>query len=409
MAVDDLWYLKTKGSDGKRLPTRRHGRGKRWRVRWEDPETGKPRTELFERKPDADARDAELRSDIQRGRYIDPRAGQVTVAEYVEQWRHQQLHEASTAQRIENQVRKHVVPVLGQMQLRQVRSSHIKHWVKDRSTKLEPSTLRVIYTTCLVAPFRQAVIDRLIGSTPCMGIQLPELDGRPYFIPTAQQVYDLADALDERYRPIPLLAAGCGWRASEIFGAERNDDPSLNTVDFLRREAHVRQQVRVVIGRRPHLVAPKTQLSRRTNELPDVVGEALARHLERFPPVTVVMDDETNPRKAVRRPVKLLFTTARGGPLTTARWAYGWPIAVAKVGLPKGFGLHGLRHYFATVLIHGGTNVKSVQLAMGHSKPTVTLDTYTGYWPDAVDTTRSLLNAALTLGEEAVGEEVADS
>ncbi len=54
-----------------------------------------------------------------------------------------------------------------------------------------------------------------------------------------------------------------------------------------------------------------------------------------------------------------------------------------------------LRHYFATVLIFGGTNVKTVQLAMGHTTPTVTLNTYVGYWPDAVDQTRSLVESAL--------------
>ncbi|WP_165947386.1 transposase family protein [Micromonospora sp. 15K316] len=34
MAVDDLWYLSKRGQDGKRLPSRRHGQGKRWRVRF---------------------------------------------------------------------------------------------------------------------------------------------------------------------------------------------------------------------------------------------------------------------------------------------------------------------------------------------------------------------------------------
>ena len=41
MAVDDLWYLRKRDpATGERLPSQRHGRGKRWRVRWIDPETG---------------------------------------------------------------------------------------------------------------------------------------------------------------------------------------------------------------------------------------------------------------------------------------------------------------------------------------------------------------------------------
>ena len=68
-----------------------------------------------------------------------------------------------------------------------------------------------------------------------------------------------------------------------------------------------------------------------------------------------------------------------------------------KAGLPGGFGLHGLRHFFATSLIHAGASVKTVQLACGHSSPVVTLNTYVGEWPEAVDRTRAIMDAALRL------------
>lgn len=32
---------------------------------------------------------------------------------------------------------------------------------------------------------------------------------------------------------------------------------------------------------------------------------------------------------------------------------------------------------------------------MGHTTPTVTLNTYVGYWPDAIDQTRTLVDTAL--------------
>lgn len=80
-------------------------------------------------------------------------------------------------------------------------------------------------------------------------------------------------------------------------------------------------------------------------------------------------------------------------PFTT--WSHIWRPAREAAGLPEGFGLRDLRHYYATVLIFGGENVKTVQLAMGHPTPTITLNTYVGYWPDAVSSTRSLVDAAL--------------
>jgi integrase len=54
-----------------------------------------------------------------------------------------------------------------------------------------------------------------------------------------------------------------------------------------------------------------------------------------------------------------------------------------------------LRHYFATLLIHNGASVKTAQLALGHSTPTITLNSYAQEWPDALDRTRALVDAAL--------------
>jgi integrase len=73
----------------------------------------------------------------------------------------------------------------------------------------------------------------------------------------------------------------------------------------------------------------------------------------------------------------------------------------AQVGLPDRWGFHGLRHYFATLLIHGGASVKTVQLALGHSSPTVTLNEYVHEWPDVLDRTRALVDAALFVRETA--------
>jgi hypothetical protein len=54
MAVDDLWYLpKRDPASGDRLPAKRHGKGKRWRVRYAD-DTGATVTKLFDKTVDAE-------------------------------------------------------------------------------------------------------------------------------------------------------------------------------------------------------------------------------------------------------------------------------------------------------------------------------------------------------------------
>lgn len=386
MAVDDLWFRTKLGADGKKIPTQRHGRGKRWRVRWNDPETGLPRSESWDRKPDADRRDANIQADISRGQYIDTAAGKVTVREFAEDWRGQQSHRASTAERVERAFRLHVYPALGDLELRKVRPSHIRSWKADLSKVLAGSSLGVVFVD-LKAMFTDAMQDRLLGFHPFAGVAPPSVETEERFIPSPEQIAALAEALPPRYRPIPFLAAGTGLRPSELRGLE------LSNMNFLAREVRVEQQLLWSRAAGVHIAKPKTATSRRTVELPQVVIDVLAASLESYPSQTLRLPDLRDPRKPETRSVRLVFTTETGGALYGGSWSGTWSRAVRRAGLPSGFGLHGLRHYFATLLIHNGKSVKTVQMALGHSKPSITLDTYTHEWPDSHDRTRDIVDA----------------
>ena len=124
---------------------------------------------------------------------------------------------------------------------------------------------------------------------------------------------------------------------------------------------------------------------------------ALKQRLELYPPVEMEIWDRTNPdkRKHHRRIARLLFTTTYGRPIHRSSWADIWAPAARTAGIPKGAGLHSLRHYFATLLIPNGASVKRVQLALGHSTPTITLNTYVGEWPDTEQESSAIMDAAL--------------
>lgn len=51
--------------------------------------------------------------------------------------------------------------------------------------------------------------------------------------------------------------------------------------------------------------------------------------------------------------------------------------------------LHTLRHTFASNLIASGCDVVTVQRALGHSQPSITLNVYSHLWPSAEDRTRA--------------------
>ena len=57
--------------------------------------------------------------------------------------------------------------------------------------------------------------------------------------------------------------------------------------------------------------------------------------------------------------------------------------------------MHDLRHFYASVLIKHRESVKTVQKRLGHSKASITLDTYTHLWPNDEDTTRAAVESVL--------------
>jgi integrase len=365
-------------------------------VRWRD-ESGQQRKRNFSKRdgnnPDRDAAafDAKMKAALDAGTALDLRAGKLLVREYAAHYRKDLLHRNSTAERLDRVFRLHVDPLpLGRLPMTQVRPSHMRAWVKDRSQVLAPSTLAVVWSN-LTSMFNASVTDRVIGVSPCAGVKLPGIPRHDHYIPGAEQVHALATALPPRYSPIIYLAAGSGLRGAEITGLE------LGAVDFRQREIDVFQQLVCVTGIEPYLGPPKTRGSARTVEMPSVTAAAVARHVERFPPSEVEIWDRTDPdqRKHRRRKARLLFVTLAGRPIHRATWAQLWGPAARQVGIPRGTGLHCLRHYFATLLIHHGVGVKRVQIALGHSTPMITLNTYAGEWPDTDDHARTIVDSAL--------------
>jgi len=408
MSIYDRWH-KTRPSPGDEpcrehgrsktatlYPTADHGKGDRWQVRWRD-ENGVQRKKNFAKRdgidPDkcAAAFDAKTKRELDTGTSLDIAAGQLKVRDYGAEWRKNLLHRDSTAQRFQRVFRIHVDPLpLGGLPMTRVRPMHLRAWVKDRSEVIAPSTLAVVWGN-VNSMFSAAVADRVISISPCTSVALPDVPHHPHYIPSDEQVHQLAAALPERFAPIIYDAAGCGHRQGEIMGLE------LDSIDFDACEIDITQQLICVTGQEPYLGPPKTKTSVRTTKVPAVTIAALARHIERFPPAETEIWDRTDPdkRKHHRRVARLVFTTAGGRPIPRSSWANLWAPAARAAGIPKGNGVHTLRHYFATRLIHNGASVKRVQLALGHSSPMITLNTYVGEWPDTDSETSSIIDAAL--------------
>jgi hypothetical protein len=176
MSIYDRWWKTQRQADGsvKRVPSSDHGCAKRWQVRWRD-ETGRQHKRNFSKRDgknperDASAFDAKMKAALDAGTALDLAAGKMLVREYAALYRKDLLHRDSTAERLDRVFRLHVDPLpLGRLRMTQVRPSHMRAWVKDRSQVLAPSTLAVVWSN-LTSMFNAAVTDRIIGVSPCAG------------------------------------------------------------------------------------------------------------------------------------------------------------------------------------------------------------------------------------------------
>lgn len=382
MAVVDLWF---KGPRGQRVPSSRHGRGRRYRVDYTD-DKGDDTSQSFHRLTDAKDFWAKVRTDINEGTYVDREAGRVTFREYAEEWRGNQVHAESTAEQIDSHFPRHVYPRIGAKHLKDCKHSTIQGLVRHMQDSLAPSTVEVVYRY-VAAVFRAAALDGKIPRTPCVNITLPTITKKRIVPMELDAVEALVEAMPARHQALCDEGIEGGLRQGEAFGLE------VCHIDFLRRTLLVEQQLQYLPGQKPFLKLPKSEKVRNV-PVGHVYIDRLAAHLAEFPAREVEIVDKTGPRSVIRI-AKLVHTTSEGRPWTRARYSERvWQPAMEKAEL-VGPTFHDLRHFYASMLIANGASVTQVQHRLGHATATETLNTYSHLWPDEDDRTRDIVDSVL--------------
>src|SRR6185312_3046485 len=245
--IEDRWFRTVAGPDGKqaKAPRARNATGRRWRVRYEDPD-GNERSRSFDKKAEADAFKTEVDAELKRGTYRDPDAGRIALRKYAEEWLKVQTFDTVTREAVETRMRLHIFPDLGKWRLDELarRPSLIKVWLAG--LRLAPSTAAKVFSH-LNSVMLAAALDGRISVNPCAGLgrQLPQATRRQLRPWTRQQAAAVRSALPSRLAAVVDAGTGLGLRQSEIFGL------SVDEIDFLRRQVHIRRQVKLV-GGRPH-------------------------------------------------------------------------------------------------------------------------------------------------------------
>jgi integrase len=368
--VEDRWV-----KDGQR--TARYGKGRRWRARYLDPDVSE-RSRSFDRKLDAERFLAEVEHSKIAGTYRDPDAGRVSLRKYAGEWVQGYPEDSIRGEKIRGQLRNHILPALGSVTLEQLarRPSMVQHWITSLPMSAGgASQVAITLSTILNA----AVDDGLISRNPCKAksLRMPRQPTRKVVPWTVQQITALRAGLPERYRAVADCAAGLGMRQGEVFGLAVDD------IAFLQRTVRVARQVKRV-GGQMWFASPKGGKERDV-PLPAPVSMALAAHIDQFPPllVTLPWNEPGNPRRHGQPHTAALLFTHRGSCVNNSTFnTTAWRPARRGAGLDAG-GMHPLRHYYASALLAGGVDVRTLSEYLGHHDPAITLRIYTHLMPSA--------------------------
>lgn len=364
--VQDLWMKRDPKTGKKTVRSARYGKGKRWQARWVDP-LGEEQTKTFANEDAAKKHVTAMEASLHSGTYVDPKQGKVTFREYAEQWRANQLHHRpATAEQAESRLRLHVYPAIGSMPIANVRRPQVQACVNQMAGVLAPTTVEVAYGY-MATVFKSAVLDGIIGRTPCVKINLPEVPRKKVVPLTLEQVERIAGRVAPRYRAAVIVAAATGLRQGELFGlkVDHVEGPCDNVVLRVEEQGDGG--------------ATKTESSERRVAVGLHASRALWRHLATY-------------REGIGGYV---FSTPKRTRVTRSTAGDVWRAAIDGMALKDRSGWHELRHHHASLLISAGLSVVAVAERLGHKDPTETLQTYGHLWPTDNERAVAAVDAAL--------------
>lgn len=385
----------------------------RWKVFWREP-SGVQRSKTFRTKKEGLAFLAQIEAAKSTGVYVSPHAGRTLFGDHARPWMAAWNVERTTAARDRSIMLNHVLPQWDTWPLGKIDHMSVQKWVTGLSRKLSRATVAEC-KRLMSGVMASAVKNRLIGTNPTLGVQIPgrrvrDTDDR---IVTRDQVRDLLlPVLPDRYRVFVATAAFTGMRWGEVTGL------CTDAVDLDKRIVTVIRTVTEVAGRTEFKPFPKSQAGRRDIPVPGWLADDLRAHLKRFP--------SSGSRG-------LVFSNEVGGPLRRTLFrARVWRPALVRAGLlgevgqvdggfeavwknaagevdsevfgkydqavnhvarheHGGLRFHDLRHSYGTWLADDGLEPHKLAKVMGHENSTTTMQLYVRRTEDH-ETIRHLLD-----------------
>ncbi len=306
----------------------------------------------FRRPKEAEAFRRHIEAETANGGTVDPARGDMAFGDYAAQWmaERRRTDGRALAPRTRELYRRllddRLLPTFGHRRLNSIRTDDVRRWHSHQAERSGPIQAAKAYRL-LRAVLNTAVEDERIAANPCRlrGAGNERSPERPFV--DAHIVLALADAIEDRYRTLVLLAGFGGLRLGELIALRRHDiDLPAGTVRVER------QTVELAHGERLE-TAPKTDAGIRTVHLPATITAALGRHLDQYCDPT---------------PDALVFTGPLSDGLRRATLYKAWDAARHQAGVER-LHLHDLRHAAGTLAAQTGATTRELMARLGHASP----------------------------------------
>lgn len=373
-------------------------RGERsWELKFDagiDPLTGKRITRYHSfkgTKREAHAKLAELITSVGKGAYIARSA--VTISEHVttriDRWVALGKITPKTAERYRELAANQIAPHLGAKAIQKLTPAHIEQWHamlktsgrKDGKGGLSGLTIRHAHRL-LSKALKEAARHDLVIRNVAAAEPPPKVVREEVTILTDAQVRNVVTALSGTplYAPV-MIALFTGLRRGEIL-ALRWRHVDLDSKTIAVREAL--EQTKAGL----RFKTSKSDAGQRDVALPDIVVDVLREYRRQR------LEERLALGLGKLTADTILFSRLDGGPRTPNTFSKDWAKCAAGIGLAE-ITFHALRHTHASHLIDAGVDVVRISKRLGHSAPTVTLDTYAHLFAIREDKSAAAINDAV--------------
>ncbi|MFC2013482.1 tyrosine-type recombinase/integrase [Chloroflexota bacterium] len=327
-------------------------------------------------KKDAEKRLAELLHQIDTDTFIEPR--KTTLAEFLQRWLKDYVEPnltPRTGEGYESIMRKHIIPMLGNIKLTQFKPEHLQRYFAYCQAEgrcngkggLNSLTIRHHYMA-LHQALKTAVKWGLINRNPVDAIDPPRFERSVMHIMNEDDIQTFLEvAKTTSYYALFYLALFTGMRRSELLAIRWCDVDMLLCQIYVSRALHRLRDGSIFFG------VPKTAKGRRMISL--------------SPSTVLVLQEHRHKQKLDRSMIglqltdnDLVFSKIDGTPIPPNVVTLAWIRLAKRTGL-TGVRLHDARHTHASLMLKHGIHPKIVQERLGHSGIQITLDTYSHVAP----------------------------